>query len=62
MSKANNHQIDLGLAVIAAVRQPGEELSQTEIAEICGVSKLTIWRIEQKALEKLRRAAKKLKP
>ena len=61
MSKANN-QIDLGLAVIAAIRQPGEEMSQTDIAEICGVSNLTIWRIEQRALEKLRRAAKKLKP
>jgi DNA-directed RNA polymerase sigma subunit (sigma70/sigma32) len=52
--------IDLGLAVIEAVRRPGEALSQQSIAEVCGVSKQTIQQIETKAMAKLRARLREL--
>jgi hypothetical protein len=51
--------IDLGLAVLAAIRRPHEELSCRAIAAACGCSWQNIHAIERKALrharEKLRR-------
>lgn len=53
---SKSQRIDLGLAVIAAVRRPGESLTLRDMAEICGCSKSAIWLIERAALNKLRRA------
>ncbi len=53
-------EIGLGLAVLDAVREPGEVLTQTDIAEVCGCTSAAIQQIEAKALRKLRRAAERL--
>jgi DNA-directed RNA polymerase specialized sigma subunit len=53
---SKSQRIDLGLAIIAAVRRPGESLTLRDMAEICGCSKSAIWLIERAALKKLRRA------
>ena len=51
--------LDLLLAVFDTIREPGREYSQAEIARACGCSRQTISQIERRALEKLRRAAKR---
>jgi len=58
---APNHkaEIDLGLAVLEAMRTPGTRLTHRQIAAFCGCTWQAIWQIEQKALLKLRRAAKR---
>jgi DNA-directed RNA polymerase specialized sigma subunit len=61
MGRKLKPSIDLGLAVIAAVRQPGERMTAVDIAEICGVSQAAIWQIERKAIAKLQRAAARRK-
>lgn len=49
-------EIDLGLALLACLRRPGETLSTEDIAAWCQCSRSAIWLIEQRALRKLRRA------
>ena len=51
--------IDLGLAVIEAVRQAGETLTCTDIAAICGCTRQNIQQIEARALAKIRRAGRR---
>lgn len=51
-----NSRIDLGLAVLRIVNNPGEPLSLSEIADVCGCSKSTIHRYEKSALRKVRAA------
>jgi DNA-directed RNA polymerase specialized sigma24 family protein len=53
-------EIELGLAVLATVRQRGETLNTVELAEICGCSSTTIENIERRAMEKLRKAARRI--
>lgn len=55
------NEIDLGLAVLACVRAPGECLGQRMIAEVCGVTQSAIYLIERKALKKLRNRLRFLK-
>lgn len=55
--KKRRSNIELGLAVIAALRPAGVVLTQRDIAEICGCSFQRIQQIEWRALEKLRAAA-----
>ena len=52
--------IDLGMAVIAAVRKPGESMTAAEIAAVCGCSKQAIEQEEKAAIEKLQRAARRM--
>lgn len=49
--------IDLGLAVIAATRQPDERMSLRGIAEVCQCSLQTIQHLQARALAKMRMAA-----
>ena len=51
--------IELGLAVIAAIRQPGETLNLADMAEVCGCSKTTMENLYHAAIAKMKRAAKK---
>jgi hypothetical protein len=51
-----SESIDLGLAVLSVLREPGETFSVAEIAAWCGCSPAWIAQIEQTALKKLRRA------
>lgn len=46
--------IDIGLSVLCCVAQPGETLSDRDIAEVCDCARNSIYRIEKIALEKLR--------
>lgn len=48
--------IDLGLALLSAARAPGQCFSAYEIAEWCGCTAKAIYRIEKRALMKLRAA------
>jgi len=54
-----NYSIDLGLAVLSAVAQPGDRLTAQEIAEVCECSHVRIGQIERGALAKLRTALEK---
>jgi DNA-directed RNA polymerase sigma subunit (sigma70/sigma32) len=47
-------QIDMSLAVIDIVREPGVPITSRVIAEICGCSHTAIQDIERRALQKLR--------
>lgn len=47
-------RIDLGLAILDAVRVPGHRYTQEEIAAFCGCTRSMIFAIEQRALRKLR--------
>lgn len=52
----NAFEVDLGLSVLCAIRQPGETFTFEVIAEACGVSKERIHQIEVGALDKLARS------
>ena len=52
----NAFEVDLGLSVLCAIRQPGETFTFEVIAEACGVSKERIRQIEVGALDKLARS------
>ena len=56
--KARALEFELGLEVLARIREPGERLSVAQIADVCGCSQSRINQIEAKALRKLRRAVK----
>jgi len=47
---------DAGLLLLSLVTPRGVELSQGEIAFVCGCSKAYIYLVEKRAKEKLRRA------
>lgn len=47
-------QIDLSLAVLDIVREPGKPLTAKIIADICGCSHTAIHDIEKKAIKKLK--------
>ena len=51
---AGDAQIDLGLAILACLRKPGEELTSEDIAAWCGCTKSAIQGIERRALAKVR--------
>lgn len=53
--RTNGSEIDLGLAIIAALRHPGECLTQQDIAAWCGCTRQRIEQIEKQALRKIRR-------
>lgn len=51
--------IDLGLAVAAATRQPGQTFSQTQLSYFCGCHKGAIQVIEARALRTVERRLRK---
>jgi pantothenate kinase-related protein Tda10 len=51
--KDKTHRVDLGLALLAALRKPGRTLTSYDIAAWCGCTNEGIRRIEMKALKKL---------
>ena len=51
--KERQKEIDLGLAVMCALLQPGECVSHTTIAEVTGMSHGGAFMIEKRALRKL---------
>ena len=53
--REGNSYIDLGLALLAHVRKPGETLTAHDIAAWCGCSRAAIQAIESRALRKVRR-------
>jgi transcriptional regulator len=55
MKMTPSSQIDLGLAVLAALRPAHVTLTQEDIAEVCGCTKGAIWFLEKRAMQKLRR-------
>lgn len=57
MGPVRKQSIDIGLAVIEAIRPAGARLNIIDIADICECSKTTIQAIEQTALKKLRTRA-----
>lgn len=46
--------VELGLAAIMKHRDPTQEIEQSVIADICGVSRTYIQHIEYQAIKKLR--------
>ena len=48
--------IDLGLAILSVLANPGEPLTLDDIAAWCGCSRQAIENIERRALKKLRNA------
>lgn len=52
--REGNCHIDLGLALLACLRKPGETLTSHDIAAWCGCSHAAIQVIEKKALQKVR--------
>ena len=50
----NTADIDLGLDVLNTVRLPGEQLSRSDIAHVCGCTRQNIEQIEMRALKKIR--------
>jgi DNA-directed RNA polymerase sigma subunit (sigma70/sigma32) len=59
--KEKRIRTDLGLALIDAVRAPGERLTLEEIAIWCDCTPQRIGEIERRALAKLRRRLRMLK-
>lgn len=53
-SAERNHEIDLVLAVMCCLLQPGQRISRNVIAELTGLSHGGPFMIEQRALRKLR--------
>lgn len=53
MGRKTNDDIDLGLAVLATLRAPGECLTRDTMAAACNCTKVAIDRIEKKAMRKL---------
>jgi len=51
----DHHSLDLGLAILSAITPPGVCRTQTEIAAFCNCRRGTIFMIEQRALQKLRK-------
>ena len=49
-----NRDIDLGLAILETIAEPGQRFTQDEIASVCGCSTAYIYLIERRALQKLR--------
>jgi Sigma-70, region 4 len=54
-------EVDLALAVLSALRQPGERFTLEQIADFCGLSRERVRQIELSALRKLRKKLRKLK-
>ena len=54
VGREGNSYIDLGLALLAHLRKPGETLTAHDIAAWCGCSRAAIQAIELRALRKLR--------
>ena len=52
--RQGNSYIDLGLALLAHLRKPGETLTAHDIAAWCGCSRAAIQAIEGRALRKVR--------
>jgi len=53
---AKNINIDIGLAVLCVLQQPGDTLTHQDIADVCECNLNSIHQIEQRALKKLREA------
>ena len=53
--------VDSGLLVLLETRAPERELTQEEIAFVCGCSKGYIWNLEKRAMNKLRKEFEKLR-
>lgn len=51
--RAKSDRIDLGLAIMCAVREAGAEFTQQEIALFCGCTRAMIGFIEQRAMAKV---------
>jgi hypothetical protein len=58
--EARRRDIALGLAVISAVREPGETLNLADMAEVCGCSPTTMENLYHGAMRKLEKAAKRM--
>ena len=52
--RTTTKDLDLAIAVLDAITPPGHIWEQSEIADICGVTRTAIYLIEKKALAKLR--------
>ncbi|WP_042724556.1 sigma factor-like helix-turn-helix DNA-binding protein [Chthoniobacter flavus] len=57
VSKEGAAYIDLGLAILGAVTEPGQCRTHEEIAAYCGCTKQAISQIEWRAIRKLRKIA-----
>ncbi len=55
---AREHEIDLALAVMCALQEPGQVVSSRAIADVTGMSHGGPWSIEKVALKKLRNRLK----
>lgn len=56
-SAAQRPEIDIGLTALCLHRRDHDQtFSQSEIAEVCGVDRRTIWELERSAKHKLRKA------
>lgn len=54
IGREGSSHVDLGLALLACLRKPGESLTSHDIAAWCGCSHAAIQVIEKKALRKVR--------
>jgi hypothetical protein len=59
-SYAKTDEVNLSLAVMATLNEPGQNQTLKSIAEVCGISKEAIRSIEQKALRNIRRKVRSL--
>jgi hypothetical protein len=55
LDEAQDGSIEAGLLLLSMVTPRGVELTQTEIAHVCGCSRGLIYLIEKSAVHKLRR-------
>lgn len=53
-SQNKNSAIDLGLAVLCVVLEPGETMPLADVADVCSCSKDSIYQIERRVIKKVR--------
>ena len=57
MKREDELNIDLGLAVLSVLIEPGQIITRDAIAEVCGCNVYRIDKLEKTALEKFKRRA-----
>lgn len=55
MKREDELNIDLGLAVLSVLIEPGQIITRDAIAEVCGCNVYRIDKLEKTALEKFKR-------
>tara|TARA_R110002153_G_C13305448_1_gene495988 strand:+ start:586 stop:792 length:207 start_codon:yes stop_codon:yes gene_type:complete len=58
MGTSSSCEIDLGLAVLSVLLEPGMTVTRGDLAEVCGCSKYRIEEIEKQALKRFERLAR----